>query len=116
MSYHKIENRLLNFAGDCNSIINQIKLRTNQEFIKDQILRSSASSALNYGEARSAESRKDFIHKCQLVLKELRENFNSLKLIYIYSDKDRKLESLLDENNQLIAIFVKTVKTSQRNL
>ncbi len=39
-----------------------------------QLIRSSSSAALNYGEAQSAESRKDFIHKMKLCLKELRES------------------------------------------
>ena len=46
-----------------------------------QIVRSATSSSLNYGEARSAESKKDFIHKLSVVLKELRETQNSLKLL-----------------------------------
>ena len=44
-------------------------------------LRSGTSPALNYGEARSGESRKDFVHKLQIVLKELRESLNALKII-----------------------------------
>ena len=38
-----------------------------------QLLRSGISPALNYGEAQSGESRRDFIHKIKIVLKELRE-------------------------------------------
>ena len=40
-----------------------------------QILRSGTSSAANYGEAQSAESRADFIHKLKIVLKELRVGY-----------------------------------------
>ena len=41
--------------------------------ISSQILRSGTSPAPNYGEAQSAESRADFIHKLKVALKELRE-------------------------------------------
>ncbi len=47
-----------------------------------QIVRSGTSVALNYGEAQSGESRKDFIHKMKIVLKELRETFVCLKIIH----------------------------------
>ena len=39
-----------------------------------QLLRSGSSPALNYGETQSAESKKDFIHKMSIILKELRES------------------------------------------
>ena len=49
--------------------------------IAGQMLRSGTSPALNYGEAQSAESRNDFIHKMKICLKELRETNVSLKII-----------------------------------
>ena len=52
-------------------------------FMKDNLLRcqtqelfrSSSSSGVNYEESHSAESTRDFLHKRQIVLKELRESF-----------------------------------------
>ena len=41
--------------------------------VSSQILRSGTSPAPNYGEAQSAESRTDFVHKLKVALKELRE-------------------------------------------
>lgn len=46
-----------------------------------QLLRSGTSVSLNYGEAPSAESRKDFVHKAKIVLKELCETMLCLKII-----------------------------------
>ena len=46
-----------------------------------QLLRSGTSPALNYGEAQSAESRNDFIHKMKICLKELRETGICLNII-----------------------------------
>ena len=83
--------------------------------LSGQLIRSGTSPALNYGEAQSGESRKDFIHKIKVVLKELRESFACLKIIYqakLYKiEKD--LLTALKENNELISIFVKSVETAQ---
>ena len=49
--------------------------------IRDQFLRSGTAAAANYGEARGAESRSDFIHKLRIVLKELNETPVRLQLI-----------------------------------
>lgn len=80
-----------------------------------QLLRSATSPALNYGEAQGAESKKDFIHKLGVVLKELRESLNCLKILagagYIDSES-----IVLTECNELVSIFVKSVETSKKNL
>ncbi|MCJ7603245.1 MAG: four helix bundle protein, partial [Desulfobulbaceae bacterium] len=84
--------------------------------ISGQLIRSGTSPAPNYGEAQSAESRADFIHKMRLALKELRET--RIWLLIIVRAKlisDSKLDSLLDENNQLISIFVASVGTAKQN-
>ena len=49
--------------------------------IAGQLIRSGTSPAPNYGEAQSAESRKDFIHKLKIALKELRESMIWLKIV-----------------------------------
>ena len=82
-----------------------------------QLLRSGTSPALNYGEAQSAESRSDFIHKLKIALKELRESHNSLQIIERANLViNKELISLtIKECNQLIAILVKSVETAQKN-
>lgn len=113
-----LERRLAEFA---NSIIELCRGCSFDEFtihLAGQIVRSSSSAALNYGEAQSAESRKDFAHKLGLVLKELRETEINLKIIRksgILSDTDH-LEKLLTENRILIAIFQKSVETAKSKL
>ena len=82
-----------------------------------QIVRSGTSPAPNYGEAQSAESRADFIHKMRLALKELRETRVWLLIIVRAGliQPASKLDTLLDENNQLISIFVKSIGTALQN-
>ena len=72
---------------------------------------------MNYGEAQSAESRNDFIHKVKIILKELRETRISLKIIkkYPLTDKSDIVEKALNECNELTAIFNKSVETAKKN-
>jgi len=82
-----------------------------------QLIKSGTLPALNYGEAQSAESRKDFIHKIKVILKELRETMICLKLIknrHLVS-KIAVLDEALIENNELISIFVKSIQTARNN-
>ena len=75
-------------------------------YIGGQIVRSGCSPALNYGEAKSAESLNDFIHKMKICLKELRETLVSLKIIQQKPlVKNTDLLSLtLQECNEIISI------------
>ncbi len=66
---------------------------------------------------KAVNQEKDFIHKIKIVLKELRETFICLELIkrsHLLKD-EIGLDKALNENNQLIAIFVKSVETAQTN-
>ena len=81
-------------------------------------MRSGTSPALNYGEAQSAESRKDFLHKMKVCLKELRETFVCLKIIEksdLYESK-QKIDIAKTENNELISIFVKSIETASNKM
>ncbi len=82
------------------------------------MVRSGTSVSLNYGEAQSGESRKDFIHKMKIVLKELRETHVCLKIIYrakLVKTKS-KILAAIKEANELISIFVKSVETVRNSL
>jgi hypothetical protein len=72
--------------------------------------------ALHYGEAQGGESRKDFVHKMKAALKELRETFNALRIVQTVKWLSTgKLDQVLNENNQLISIFVRSIETATRN-
>ncbi len=88
--------------------------------LANQLVRSGTSVALNYGEAQGAESKRDFIHKMRVILKELRESLICLQLILgakLYGNQDSKLVNRAkDECNQLVSIFVASIKTAGKNL
>jgi four helix bundle protein len=83
-----------------------------------QLLRCGTSLLLNHGEAESAESREDFVHKLRICLKELRETFRCLKLIQLVPlvKTPSRLGPLLRENDELIRIFVASLRTTTGRL
>ena len=72
MKTNDLEERLINFAVLIINIVEELKSSYAANYYGNQLIRSSGSPALNYGEARSAESHKDFVHKMGICLKELR--------------------------------------------
>ena len=81
-----------------------------------QIVRSGTSPAANYGEAQSAESRSDFIHKMRVSLKELRETRIWLLIIQrkIMIKSEAMVSKVLKENCELIAIFAASINTAKK--
>ena len=67
-----LEERLLTYSVDIIKIVEQIPNTRTGNHIAGQLLRSGTSPYPNHGEAQSAESPKDFIHKLRISLKELR--------------------------------------------
>ncbi len=118
MNSKELEARLINFAVDIIDLVNSNKDNFAGKHLSGQIIRSSTSVPLNYGEAQSAESKKDFIHKMQLSLKELRETYVNLRIIEKakLNIKTDRIENLISENNELISIFVKSVETSKKRM
>ena len=111
-----LDTRLISFASRIIDIAEALPKSIAGNHLAGQLIRSGTAPCLQYGEAQSAESRADFIHKMKISAKELRETYNCLRLIRRkewYSED--KLASCIDENNQLISIFVKTIETAQKN-
>ena len=85
--------------------------------VSSQILRSGTSPAPNYGEAQSAESPADFIHKLKISLKELRETEIWLKIIAKAKmiNPVSQLASFLQETDELVAILFTSIETAKKN-
>ena len=112
-----LEERLVKFAVLIISLAESLENSMAGKYIASQIIRSGISPALNYGEAKSAESTNDFIHKMKVALKELRETNISLLIIQAkpLTKKDGLLTQCLKEANELISIFVKSIQTAMKN-
>ena len=112
-----LEDRLLDFAARVGKLVEALPDTRLGRHVAGQLVRSGTSPAPNYAEACAAESKKDFIHKLGIALKELRESRVWIKLI-LKADMlpaDR-IEPLLDESNQLCNIIGKSVVTAKANL
>lgn len=108
-----LENRVINFASMILNLCENIKLSESGRHLKSQLIRSGTSVALNFGEARGSESRRDLYHKLSIIVKELRESQINMRLLQMnhLTRNVLLLEKALDENGQLIAIFVKSLQT-----
>ncbi len=116
MNSEQLEDRLILFSAVIIKIVDSLPNTRAGNTIANQIIRSGTSPALNYGEAQSAESTKDFVHKLQTVLKELRETRVAIKIIKIAEllDDQDLINKALNENNELISIFVSTINTIKK--
>jgi four helix bundle protein len=114
---YDLEERLIEFSILIIEIVNETPSSKAGNHLSGQLVRSGTSVSLNYGEAQSSESKRYFIHKMKVILKELRESLINLKIIHrsnLYKVED-KIVKAKTENNELIAIFVKSIETAQKN-
>lgn len=104
------EDRLVRFAGECIFFTRKLDKSYENEYYKNQLIRSSGSSSLNFGEAQGTISNKDFIFKVGLAVKELKESRNSLKILNYIKEGDENIRDLLlKEVEELIAISSKMI-------
>lgn len=118
MKPNQLEERLIQFSIDIILLCKKIDKSFASEHLAKQLIRSATSSALNYGEARSGESTRDFLHKMKICLKELRESLINIRIqkgAGLITDVEL-LEKLLNENDELISIFVVSIKTASNKL
>jgi len=110
----KLEERLIDFAVRIIRLSARLPRTPAGKHIAGQILRSGTSPAPNYGEARGAESRADFVHKIRIVLKELNETSIWLRII----ERSQMLPAsllvdIIQENGDLCRIFASSLKTAR---
>ena len=113
-----LEDRLVAFSVLMLKVADALPKTYAGQHLSGQLTRSGTSPALNYGEAQSGESRRDFIHKVKICLKELRECCVCLKIIdraELLKDHELVKEGMA-ECNELTAIFVASVRTAEANL
>jgi four helix bundle protein len=104
------EDRLVRFAGECIFFTRNLNKSFENEYYKNQLIRSSGSSSLNFGEAQGTISNKDFVFKVSLAVKELKESRNSLKIFDYIKEGDENIRILLlKEVEELIAIASKMI-------
>jgi four helix bundle protein len=114
---YDLEDRLLEFAANIVQFTESLPNTRAGNHIAGQLLRCGTSALSNHGEVEAAESRRDFLHKLRICLKELRETKRWLRLV----GRTNKLGTAanfmicLNEVEELIRIFVASIRTVQRN-
>jgi len=111
--------RFMNLVVNIMKVENQLLKTYSGKHIFGQLFRSGTSAGANFDEARAGESRADFIHKMQIVLKELRESHYWVKLLLnakLVSSHDEVLKFLLTKSMELANITAKSVFTAKSKI
>jgi four helix bundle protein len=109
-----LQERLESFAVKIIELGVYLPKTTADRHVGGQALRSGASPAPNYAEARGAESRADFVHKLRIAVKELNET--GIWLLIILKTRmapEALVTSLVTENRELARILSASIKTAQ---
>lgn len=108
--------RLLDFGVKIVTLTIKLRKSETGKHIADQLLRSGTSVGANYEEACGAQSRSDFIHKLQIVLKEMRESLYWLKLVQRANlMEDFEVNEIIKEASELNKMIAKSVITAKNN-
>ena len=114
---YDLANRLIEFVARVIEVVEALPNTRAGNYIAGQFVRCGLAPALLYGEAQSAESRDDFIHKMKIVLKELKESRVCIKLIIRKQmiKPINRLGNLNSECEELIKIVSKSIDTAKKN-
>ncbi len=79
-----------------------------------QYLRSATSIGANLAEAHAGESRADFVHKCAIAQKEVRESKYWLNLMLMAKViPEKRLQSLLRETEEILAVVTAIIVSAK---
>src|SRR5437762_11075127 len=110
----ELEGRLIAFGAEIITISTRLPRTPQGRHVSLQMLRSGTAAAANYGEARGAESRADFIHKLKIAFKELNETTIWLEVI---ADSGLlpapEIVAIVAENRELCRIIAASIKTAR---
>ena len=117
MKADDLAERLLSFAARVGILVDALPDTRLGRHVAGQLVRSGTSPAPNYEEGCAAESRKDFVHKLSICLKELRESRFWIRLIVRAKlMPEKKMDDLLDECEQLCRIMARSIVTAKEKL
>ena len=111
-----LEERLLEFSARVIRLVDALPNTRAANHLAGQLLRSGTSPYGNHGEVEAAESRRDFVHKLKICLKELKETRRWLRLVKKAAMLPApKMAAILHETEELIMIFFTSIRTAERN-
>lgn len=110
-----LEERLLDYAVRIR-LVDALPGSRAGRHVADQLRRCGTSPLANHGELQGAESRKDFIHRLGVCLKEMRESPRWLRLVHrVPLPPPSKIGPILVETEALIKIFSASIRTAEKN-
>ena len=116
MTKQELQERTKTFALRVIKLVDSLPKKRSADILGTQLLRSSTSVAVNYRAACRARSQAEFIAKMGVVEEESDESTGWIELIADAGLISRaKVESLLQESNELTAITVASIKTARQN-
>lgn len=117
MTTNELKFRTKKFSLEIIDLVEKLPNSIAGRTISNQIIRSGTSVGANYRAVCRARSDKEFVSKMNIVLEEADETVFWLEIINekkMLSDLD--IQNVLDEGNQLTAIFVSSLKTVNARL
>jgi four helix bundle protein len=111
-----LEDRLLEFSARIIRLVDALPNTRAANHLAGQLLRCGTSPYGNHGEVEAAESRRDFVHKLKICLKELKETRRWLRLAAKSAMvSSSRMTAILSETEELIRIFFSSIQTAERN-
>ena len=111
---NELQRRLVSFTVKIIELVGHLTKAPAGRHVSGQILRSGTSPAPNYGEARGAESRADFVHKLRIAVKELNETGIWLLIILeVRMVPTVLVENRIKENRELACILRASIRTAK---
>ena len=117
MNNEQLKNRTKQFSLSILNLIDKMPNTTSTRVVVNQIAKSATSVGVNYRAACRARSDKEFVAKMNIVLEEADESQFWLEIISKMKwINQSELDGLQKEANELVAIFVSTLKTVNNRL
>jgi four helix bundle protein len=112
-----IKKRTFQFALETLLLCKHIQETDREYILTKQLIRSATSVGANIRESRSAQSKKDFIHKVSIAQKECDETTYWIELLLASTNNyESKLKPLHKESEELMRILSATIIKSKANL
>ena len=116
MTPEELSERLWKFAARVGKVVDALPDTRLGRHVAGQLVRCGTASPPNYDESCAAESRRDFVHKLGIALKELKETRGWLRFIVIAQLlRAKRIAPLHEESQELIKILGKSISTAKSN-
>ena len=116
MTPEELSERLWKFAARVGKAVDALPDTRLGRHVAGQLVRCGTAPPPNYDESCAAESRRDFVHKLGVALKELKETRGWLRFIVIAELlRAKRIAPLHEESQELIKILGKSISTAKSN-